>query len=192
MTDGSDRREYKTVALPKTTSRWSSGKTVADRTAQAMGEIINREAASGWRYLGADVVRVDARVGLTGARMERSHTILVFERPARAGAMREAPRSRGFEDDFEEEPRAAPRRAAARRSPERSEPPAPAATPAAGRGRGYGLDEDPGFGADDPYAAERRPTRRRPERGGELGEDASDARPRGLVESMVSSRRRID
>lgn len=84
------RREYKAVAMPKSVrGRRRRGKTRGDFVADAVADILNREADAGWRYVRSDVVHLHERAGLFGALHEVVHTVLVFERPIEAPARNE-------------------------------------------------------------------------------------------------------
>jgi len=84
--------EYKTVGGPVRGIRRRGAKTVADRVALAMEEIIAAEAVNGWDYMRTDLVAVEERSSLF-ARREQTHcSVLVFRRemPSRRQAGGEA------------------------------------------------------------------------------------------------------
>lgn len=72
--------EYKVVAAPRQAKRMKGARTVADRYARTLSELMNAEAATGWEYLRADTLPVEQRKGFMGATGESFHTVLIFRR----------------------------------------------------------------------------------------------------------------
>lgn len=77
--------EYKAVAGPERGKRQRGCRTVSDRVAAAMEEIIRTEAVGGWEYLRTDLVAVEERDGWLSRRRAMHCSVLVFRRPLAAG-----------------------------------------------------------------------------------------------------------
>ena len=73
--------EYKTVGGPERGIRRRGCRTVADRVAAAMEDIIRDEAEDGWEYMRTDLVCVEERRGLFSRRQPVHCSVLVFRRP---------------------------------------------------------------------------------------------------------------
>lgn len=182
----SGTRTYKTVAMPSAIRGGRRlGRSRGDRVAQAMADLINKEAAQGWSYVGSDTIRSQERAGLFGGMKENVYTVLVFERFQRGrvepGVPQEEPaRRRRTQPDALEEAARTVRRVGAGAS--------------GGQRRGYGFDEE--LTADRSEETERRPMRRREarvaaRRNGEDEFGATNGRgARGLVETMRQHRDR--
>ena len=88
--------EYKTVGGPERGRKTRGCRTVADRVAVAMQDIIDAEATGGWEYLRTDLVAVEERRGILGRKQVMHCPVLVFRRetgrPAESAAGREPPR----------------------------------------------------------------------------------------------------
>jgi len=82
------RFEYKTVGGPERGRKRRGARTVADRVAAAMQEIIEAETVDGWEYLRTDLIAVEERSGLFARRQTMHCPVLVFRRalPERAPA----------------------------------------------------------------------------------------------------------
>lgn len=141
-------RTYKTVPMP-TAIRGGRlmGQSRAERVAAAMADVINKEAAQGWSYLGSDTVRTQERQGLFGGMREAVYTVLVFERVAQSRV----------EPSIAEAPVDAGRAAAP--SPRTRQKGAGLGAPPREPRRGYGFDEELTAERDDD--TDRRPLRRR-------------------------------
>jgi hypothetical protein len=83
--------EYKAVPAPRRGLKAKGIKTVEDRFAHAVTELMNRMAAEGWEYLRADSLPSEERSGWTGKTTEIAHNLLVFRRETRAAAATPAP-----------------------------------------------------------------------------------------------------
>lgn len=78
------RFEYKTVGGPERGRKRRGARTVADRVAAAMQDIIEAETVDGWEYLRTDLIAVEERSGLFARRQTMHCPVLVFRR-ARPG-----------------------------------------------------------------------------------------------------------
>lgn len=82
--------EYKVVPAPKRGTRQRGLKTVPDRFAFALTQLMNEMAAQGWDYLRADTLPCEEKVGLTG-KATNFHTLLVFRKACAAAVAAAAP-----------------------------------------------------------------------------------------------------
>lgn len=86
--------EYKVVPAPRRGEKARGAKTVADRFAVALTQVMNEQGRDGWDYLRADTLPCEERVGLTGTATHFQH-MLVFRRavaqPVAASAAAPAP-----------------------------------------------------------------------------------------------------
>lgn len=82
--------EYKVVPAPKRGTRQRGLKTVPDRFAFALTQLMNEMAAQGWEYLRADTLPCEEKVGLTG-KATNFHTLLVFRKACAAAVAVAAP-----------------------------------------------------------------------------------------------------
>ena len=73
--------EYKVVPAPKKGQKKRGVKAADERYALALAEVINAEAARGWRYVRAESLPVEEKTGWT-RRETVYHTLLIFERGA--------------------------------------------------------------------------------------------------------------
>lgn len=71
--------EYRVVPAPKRGTKQRGLKTVQDRFAFALTELMNQMAREGWEYQRADALPCEEKVGLTG-RTQNYHNLLVFRR----------------------------------------------------------------------------------------------------------------
>ncbi|MEM9430226.1 MAG: DUF4177 domain-containing protein [Pseudomonadota bacterium] len=72
--------EYKVVPAPRRPKRTRGSKTVPDRFAKTLTDVINAEAADGWEYLRAESLPVEEKKGMLTAATEAYHAVLVFRR----------------------------------------------------------------------------------------------------------------
>lgn len=75
--------EFKVIPAPRKADKVKGLKSVEDRFANALMQLMNRLGAEGWDYVRADVLPCDERVGLTG-KATNFHNMLVFRRPVAA------------------------------------------------------------------------------------------------------------
>ncbi len=73
--------EYSVVPAPKKGVKSKGVKTVEDRFAHALQEIMNEKGAAGWEYVRTDTLPVEERQGLTG-RTTTYQNMMVFRRSA--------------------------------------------------------------------------------------------------------------
>jgi len=78
--------EYKVIPAPRRTKRVKGAKTVSDRFARTLTDLMNSEAAEGWEYLRADTLPVEERKGYLSNAGESFQSLLIFRRARRAGA----------------------------------------------------------------------------------------------------------
>ena len=74
--------EYKTVGGPERGRKSREARTVADRVAAAMQDLIAAQAIDGWEYMRTDLVAVEERRGLFSRRQTLHCAVLVFRRPS--------------------------------------------------------------------------------------------------------------
>lgn len=72
--------EYKAIPAPTRPLKRKGLKTVEDRFAATISEVMNQTATEGWEYVRADTLPCEERSGLT-SRTTRFQTLLVFRRP---------------------------------------------------------------------------------------------------------------
>lgn len=72
--------EYKVVPAPARPERRRGLRRAEDRLADAVGRLMNEQAAEGWEYLRADALPCVERKGLVST-TTNMHTLLVFRRP---------------------------------------------------------------------------------------------------------------
>lgn len=77
--------EYKVVPSPRKGEKSREARSVQDRFALALTQLMNRLGQDGWEYLRADALPCDERVGLTGSKTT-FQTVLVFRRERDAAA----------------------------------------------------------------------------------------------------------
>lgn len=77
--------EYKVVPSPRKGEKSREAKTVPDRFALTLTQLMNRMGQDGWEYLRADALPCDERVGLTGSKTT-FQSVLVFRRVLDAAA----------------------------------------------------------------------------------------------------------
>ena len=77
--------EYKVVPSPRKGEKSREAKTVPDRFALTLTQLMNRMGLDGWEYLRADALPCDERVGLTGSKTT-FQSVLVFRRVLDAAA----------------------------------------------------------------------------------------------------------
>lgn len=82
--------EFKVIPAPRKAEKVRGLKSVEDRFAHALMQLMNRLGAEGWDYVRADVLPCDERVGLTG-KATNFHNMLVFRRPVQAEAVAALP-----------------------------------------------------------------------------------------------------
>ena len=75
--------EYKIVPAPKKAKRARGAKTVPDRFARTLTDVINAEAAEGWEYLRAESLPVEEKKSMLSATAERYFSVLVLRRDIR-------------------------------------------------------------------------------------------------------------
>jgi len=122
--------EYKTVGGPDRGKRKDGARTVADRVAAAMEDIIRAQATGGWEYLRTDLVPVEERPSLLGRRRLVHCAVLVFRRPIGGAAAAEPTRAElaaRHADIFGGEPKAAEAPRTAPAAPSVAPQPAPPA-----------------------------------------------------------------
>jgi hypothetical protein len=84
--------EYRVVPAPRKGEKARGVKTVEDRFALSLTQVLNAQAREGWDYLRTDTLPCDERTGFTGRQHTVFQTVLVFRRalpqvqPAQAGA----------------------------------------------------------------------------------------------------------
>ena len=118
--------EYKTIAAPRRAQKVKGVKGADERYAHTIGEIIDEQAAKGWRYLQADTFHFEEKNGFFSAARSVARTVLIFCRdraqpvaaqpPAAAPARRAAPAEPAFSADAEPAPAAAPQLGGAERA----------------------------------------------------------------------------
>jgi hypothetical protein len=79
------RFEFKVIPAPKRGEKVRGVKTVEDRFAYALTQVMNELGAEGWDYVRADTLPCDERVGFTGSKTSYLN-MLVFRRPVPEGA----------------------------------------------------------------------------------------------------------
>jgi len=77
--------EYSVVPAPKKGVKSKGVKTVEDRFAHALQEIMNEKGAAGWEYIRTDTLPAEERSGLTG-RTTTYQNMMVFRRDAAPAA----------------------------------------------------------------------------------------------------------
>ena len=78
--------EYKTIAAPRRVRKVKGVKGKDELAAYAIGEIIQEQAAEGWRYLRADTFSIEEKSGMFSGWREVERTVLVFSRELRRTA----------------------------------------------------------------------------------------------------------
>lgn len=78
------RFEYKVMPAPKRGEKARGVKTVEDRFALTLTQLMNTLGAEGWDYVRADTLPCEERVGLTGTKTTFQN-VLVFRRPVALG-----------------------------------------------------------------------------------------------------------
>ncbi len=96
--------EYKVVSAPRRPKRVKGARTVVDRFARTLTDLINSEAAEGWEYLRAESLPVEEKKGMLSSASENYHSVLVFRRAVKT-AVTDAPRQ---EPRLETQARVAP------------------------------------------------------------------------------------
>ncbi|MBY8978093.1 hypothetical protein KHP62_19945 [Rhodobacteraceae bacterium NNCM2] len=77
--------EYKAVGAPEKGRRKRGARSMSDRVAAAMEEILEREAVDGWEYLRTDLIPVEERSGWFGRAREVHRAVMIFRRGAPSG-----------------------------------------------------------------------------------------------------------
>ncbi|MGQ0567606.1 MAG: DUF4177 domain-containing protein [Gemmobacter sp.] len=77
--------EYKVIPAPRRGEKARGAKTVPERFAVALTQVMNDMARDGWEYLRADTLPCEERVGLTGT-ATHFQNMLVFRRGLAVGA----------------------------------------------------------------------------------------------------------
>ena len=72
--------EYKVVAAPRAAKKFKGVKTLPDRFARTVEELIAEEAVNGWEYYRADTLPADQKGGLMRKAAETYQTLLIFRR----------------------------------------------------------------------------------------------------------------
>ena len=73
------RYEYRVISAPRKGEKGRGLKTVEERFAFTMTNLMNKMGADGWEYQRADALPCDERVGLTGSKTTYQ-SLLVFRR----------------------------------------------------------------------------------------------------------------
>lgn len=71
--------EYKAVPAPTAGTKAKGVKTVEDRFALSVTDVLNDMSADGWEYLRAEALPCEARKGLTGREIT-TQNVLIFRR----------------------------------------------------------------------------------------------------------------
>ncbi len=80
--------EYKIIPVPARLSRQRGLKTVEERFAHTLSELLNRLAAEGWEFLRAESVEVDLALGWFRRKRRVRQSVLIFRRQRQGGAAR--------------------------------------------------------------------------------------------------------
>ena len=67
--------EYKTIAAPRRAQKVKGVRGADERYAYTIGEIIEEQAAKGWRYLQADTFHFEEKAGFFSASKNVSRTV---------------------------------------------------------------------------------------------------------------------
>lgn len=76
--------EYKVVPAPRSGSRVKGVKGPAGRFANALENLINELASTGWEYIRAESLPVDERQGLAMRKTESYQNVLIFRKLTQA------------------------------------------------------------------------------------------------------------
>lgn len=77
-----DKFEYKAVPAPQYGKRTKGARSHEARYAQSLGDVLNEMSREGWEYLRADQLPSTDRKGLFRRKVENTHSMLIFRRPA--------------------------------------------------------------------------------------------------------------
>ncbi|MEX0969160.1 MAG: hypothetical protein WD046_01800 [Paracoccaceae bacterium] len=72
--------EYKVIVAPSVAKKVKGAKTLAERFAHGLSEVINAEAREGWDYVAQERFQVEGKSGLLGKSRTAEETFLIFRR----------------------------------------------------------------------------------------------------------------
>jgi len=76
--------EYRLIPAPRSAKRAKGARTLADRYARTLTDLVNDFAAEGWEYIRADTLPVDEKKGMLSSATESFQTVLVFRKETRS------------------------------------------------------------------------------------------------------------
>ncbi|MDR0809394.1 MAG: DUF4177 domain-containing protein [Gemmobacter sp.] len=83
--------EYRVLPAPRRAEKSRGLKSVPDRFAHALTQVMNEMAREGWEYLRADTLPCEERTGLTGKLTSSYQSVLIFRREVVVQVARMAP-----------------------------------------------------------------------------------------------------
>ena len=72
--------EYRVFVAPSIAKKVKGAKTLAERFAHSLAEVLNVEAREGWDFVGREQFQVEGKTGLLGKSRTSEETYLIFRR----------------------------------------------------------------------------------------------------------------
>lgn len=83
--------EYRVIPAPKRAKRAKGARTLQDKFAATLTDLINTEAREGWEYQRAESLPVEEKKSMLSAATESYNSVLVFRREIRSAMTRAEP-----------------------------------------------------------------------------------------------------